>query len=212
MIRPAHLVLLLLLLAPLSARADYSPVPLFDLLGTSDLVLVGTIAELDAEAYTLAVSERIAGAWTEPTIRVQRFEDWECASRWAPYAEGQEVLVCLRRVRTDEGAAVYRIRSGGGEGEMPVVDGSVVCRTFAADAEECAVGDARLRGVLATVAEVAAAVRGLRACYAFEVDRDAWPRLVGVRAEASDEELRRFRERSPLAARLADAAAARAGR
>ena len=123
---PRILITLLVLGAGLlvgrTAEARYRPLTLNDLLGNSDLVLVGEITTLEDETYTLTISETLAGKYKGPTIVIQRFKDWACASRWAPYATGQKLVVCLKKVVDPQSCTVtWRVRSGGGEGELPIV-------------------------------------------------------------------------------------------
>lgn len=113
-------------LFPSFAEAKYNPLKLTDLLGASDLILVGEITRVLDRSFELTISERLAGTYSEDKITIVRFRDWPCARRWAPYKVGQRVLVCLaikkRRSEADgKEVEVYRVRSGGNEGEMPIV-------------------------------------------------------------------------------------------
>ncbi len=89
-------VLILAVLAyPPVCLAKYSPLPLFDMVGSSDLVLVGTIAEVADETFVMRIDTVVAGKHPGKTIEIARFRDWPCARRWTPYATSQRVLVCL---------------------------------------------------------------------------------------------------------------------
>ncbi len=100
----------------------YRPLELDDLLRKSDLVLHGAILSLQADTFELKVAEVFAGQYKPQTITVRRFHDWTCASRWAPYAKDQKVLLCLKKItEPSTGVVSYRIRSAGGEGEMPIL-------------------------------------------------------------------------------------------
>jgi hypothetical protein len=130
--RPFLLLLVLtagVLAAGSTAEARYRPLTLDALLGQSDLVLVGEITRLEAEQFELTISETLAGNHKSSTIVIQRFKNWPCASRWAPYEVGQKVLICLHKVVDEKsGSVTCKIRSGGGEGEMPIVAGVVHSR------------------------------------------------------------------------------------
>jgi hypothetical protein len=115
----ALLVVLLLLASAVSARADYVPPALSWMVLTSDVIVRGTIISVSERTFRVRVRRSIAGN-VGRTIEVERFTDWACASRWAPYAVGQEVVLFLRA----DGHR-YRIQSAGGEGEMPIVNGVV---------------------------------------------------------------------------------------
>ena len=72
-----------------TCRALYIPVPLFDMVGSSDLVLVGTISEVRKSTFVLKVETVVAGEYGSKTIKIERFRNWTCASRWTAYAPGQ---------------------------------------------------------------------------------------------------------------------------
>jgi hypothetical protein len=105
------------------ASAKYSAPPIHDVFGISELVVVGEISGLQRDSFDLEVEEVVVGDAGD-TVRIRRFQDWTCAHRWAPYKKGQRVLVFASRDK--EGA--WRIRSAGGEGEMPLVGDDVVLR------------------------------------------------------------------------------------
>lgn len=193
---------LIALLAALSSPcfADYSPLQLFDMLGTADVVAVGKITKLDAESYQLEVEHALAGATAKQTLTIQRFQDWTCASRYAPYAVGETLLVCARRYTApDAEKEVLRVCSGGGEGEMPVVDGKVRLRGLDAPQGE---------DKLVPVAQVVRAVRGFRRCFKAKLERESYPRLVGMEQTGSAEEVTALYRSSELAARLVTSAKA----
>ena len=92
----------------------------------------GEIVALTDKTFELKVAKVYRGKYSdketpEETIRVLRFQNWTCAQRWAPYAVGQHVFLCLKPIPTESGdescgrRRTYRIQSAGGEGEMPIV-------------------------------------------------------------------------------------------
>ncbi len=114
-----------ILMFPCFAEAKYLPLNLTDLLAKSELVVHGTISKLDKGSYTLTVTEVFFGDKNLKTIEVKRYQNWPCSSRWTEYKTGQKVFLCLAAdKKNSEGKAKsYKIRSAGGEGEMPIVDG-----------------------------------------------------------------------------------------
>ena len=70
----------------------YVPLELARMVAEADLIVRGTIVELEAETFRLAIDEVIAGSTgLEPgePLEVERFRDWPCARRYAQYAIGQ---------------------------------------------------------------------------------------------------------------------------
>jgi hypothetical protein len=121
-----------LFLYSLPAHGRYRAPTLVDMVGNSDLVVLGVIESLTDKTYTLKIERVLAGKHLTPTITVARYRDWTCSRRWAPYAPSQRMVVFLNK-RTDakQDEARYRTRSGGSEGEMPVANGQVYINHFA---------------------------------------------------------------------------------
>jgi hypothetical protein len=212
------LVLVLSLVAvPSAVMADYSPPSLPDLVLTSDVIVRGTIEALSADTIEVRVHEVAAGGVAPgSTITVARFEDWMCAQRWAPYAMGQEAVFFLA---APSGPGPYQIRSGGGEGEMPLV-GSRVCvngyyhglaATGADPHERLTIHGGTYVGFCVPSAELIEAVRLARAAFRGVVTTDRYPRLErvhrqGVVGDAADRSLQRTDVGRALARTLSAAA------
>lgn len=193
----------MLVLAPSVVRADYSPPSLTDLVLASDAIVVGDVEGLSANTFRLRVSEVVHGPIQSATIEVERFEDWTCAARWAPYAVGQHALLFLNR---HEGR--WQIRSAGGEGEMPIENGRVhVPGSYdgLAPSGSNAYGRLTVQGgtfVGFTLDEraLAAALREARACFTAELE-GRYRRVAGVRASCTDQRREAMR-RTPIGAAL----------
>lgn len=122
-------ILLSYLAVPLTAEARYVPIPLNDLIGKSDLVVLATIQEVRPESFVVRVEELLATQLPTPTgkiisLEIQRFAEWPEAQRWAPYEKGQRSVFCLAQ-NAKSAPFPYRVRSAGNEGELPVQDGQV---------------------------------------------------------------------------------------
>jgi len=120
-----HIAVLILIAFgfPTTVRAAYVITNFVDLAGNSDAIVVGTIAEVAEDTYSLTVEEVLAGAVMEgEALTVRRFRDWLCAWRWADYEVGQKLLVFLNR--GDKGK-VWVSRGAAGEGESPIVENEV---------------------------------------------------------------------------------------
>ena len=190
-----YLTLAALVLATGAAEAKYIPTPLEDMLGSSDLVVTGSIARVDSESFVLRVEKLVAGEHDAPTLEVQRFRDWACARRWAPYAAGQRVLLCLFRATSLDGEPVWRIRSGGGEGEMPIAsddDGRAFVYyrrgnlPFASDGRYPLHGG-ELYAVRMPLEATLRTIRAFRRAFSWELDRSTpMPQVVAVRPTTPD--------------------------
>ncbi len=106
-----------------SAKAKYRPVELYEMIIKAEKIVYGTISELDSTSLTL----KIDGSLTNDSgiLKVERFEDWTCASRWTQYKVGQRVFMFLS---TWKGKLITM--SAGNEGELPIVDKSVFIHGF----------------------------------------------------------------------------------
>ncbi|MEO9474713.1 MAG: hypothetical protein ABJG41_04250 [Cyclobacteriaceae bacterium] len=117
------LIITTLLLIGLTSRADYRPLELYEMIIKAEKIVYGTIVELDSNYFTL----KIEGSLTSDsgTLKIARFLDWPCASRWADYEVGQRLFLFLT---TWNGELVTM--SGGNEGEHPIVGNSVFIHGF----------------------------------------------------------------------------------
>lgn len=106
-----------------NARADYDPLSLYEMIIKAEKIVHGTITELDSISLTL----KIDGSLTSDSglIKVERFENWTCASRWTEYQVGQMVFMFLT---TWNGKLVAM--SGGNEGELPILNNLVFIHGF----------------------------------------------------------------------------------
>lgn len=190
------------------ARADYVPPPLNDVVLASDVIVLGTIVSVRASTFRVRVRRTIAGT-VGSTIEVERFTDWACASRFAPYATGQEVMLFL--IERD---GRYVIQSPGGEGEMPVVGGRVyvnsVYDTLAprgTTSQLYPVYGGQTYAFAVGVDELAAAIEAARACFTFDFTPAPHRSVDNVRTTCDPEA--RPSARTPLARALFSAVRAR---
>ena len=147
--RNALLALLPLLASP-EAPAEYVPYHLHELVAVAERVVCGRITALQEQTFDLAVDRVLVGS-PVGELRLRRFENDGCASRWGAYEVGQRVLLFL----TGD-----RVLGAGDEGEWPMTDsGAAALVPFGDDGQFHAwVRPARA----IPIAEIAAAVRGYR--------------------------------------------------
>lgn len=112
-----------LLLNGLTSRADYRPLELYEMIIKAEKIVYGTIVELDSNYFTL----NIEGSLTSDSgnLKIARFLDWPCASRWTNYKVGQRLFLFLTTWNNE-----LVSMSGGNEGEHPILENSVFIHGF----------------------------------------------------------------------------------
>ena len=117
--------LLLMLAATLSffkAQADYEPTLLPELIDGSDLIFYGEIVEMQKGVITAKAVEIIKGVNPKGDVVIDKFKNWTCANRFAPYRIGQTELFFLKR---EKAVSHYYALGAANEGEMPVINQKV---------------------------------------------------------------------------------------
>ena len=76
---------------------SYTRFKLFELATVADVIVAGRIVDVRRKTFDFEVEADVVGWRGERVLRVQRFVDWTCHSRWARYAKGQDLLLFLRR-------------------------------------------------------------------------------------------------------------------
>lgn len=203
------LAALLALLAWVGLLAGRAPAPsytrqlLWQLAAYADVVAAGEIVAVDAETFEFRVDDAVLGTQAGARLRVRRFENWTCHGRWAPYAEGQRLLVFLRESEKEPGR--LRAIGGGNEGEMPLLGGDVVVenthgyrvRGFALE-RHAAFGE-DMRGTRVPYDELRAAALGFRETFRWNDEGELGPRTDMAEVE-------RFSATSRVAGQMAEEA------
>ena len=94
----------------------------------ADLIVLGKIRSVADRHLDLRVDEVLRmkdsiDAEAGGTLKLRKFFDWQCASRWKEYKPGQRLLMFL--IRDEHRDGVLRPMGGADEGEMPLKDGIV---------------------------------------------------------------------------------------
>lgn len=111
-------ILLVITFALQAAAQQYSPLRLFDMAASADLVTYGVITRLEDKFFYL---ECFNEQQKRTNLRVLKFAGKAGSYRWAPYETGQQVFVFLRKMNRD-----YMLVSPGAEAEIPVIRDSLV--------------------------------------------------------------------------------------
>ena len=225
--RPVLLLTLLgTMLLGASPALKYRPFSFHDMVIKTDLAVLGKIVEVGEQTFIVQVEIVLAGelpteAEATRQLEVIRFGNWACASRWAEYAVGQEVVLFLAK-RTGETGG-YWIMSGGGEGEMPILesedeDGHTVKSVVVRGRDTMRIGElgahrvlgGRAYGVATELNDFVTAVRGLHECYAFAPDPSSTERRKAWNATKRVHETRiaKLAKQSPIARLLVNEARA----
>jgi hypothetical protein len=152
------------------ASASYRQMALTDLLRQADVIVDGTITNIDERTFTLETKSVIAGLVSTKSLRVSKFFDWTCARRWAPYAAGQRVLLFLEKNEVGN----WRVLGAGNEGEFPIAEGcvfSIFPHFSSSDQEPHIVYGKPFTGFAADAAALTRGLRSLRACMKPQTDR-----------------------------------------
>ena len=113
------------------AAADYQPLPLFKMVATADVIVVGTIAEVDAETFKLTSNQFIQGPAQE-TFRVKRYVPWNDNGPWTNDHKGQQLMLFLSKPASTDAStylpaygSTWQIMGAVGEGELPIENQSI---------------------------------------------------------------------------------------
>ena len=96
--------------------AKYDPLLVSQLIDKSTIIGVGEIKSIENRNVLVLLSDVIKGKLTNRTLKIEKFENWTCASRWTNYKKGQKIMFFL--TMSKEG--IYNILGSGNEGELPI--------------------------------------------------------------------------------------------
>ncbi len=118
MMKSFLLVLVCLAVFLPGAHATYKAMKLFDMAITADRIAYGTITKVEDQYYYLADRQGKGGQ-----LKIARYMGLAGSGsyRWMPYAEGQQVLVFLRKKKNG-----FELVSNGVEAEIPLIRDSLV--------------------------------------------------------------------------------------
>lgn len=106
-------------------KADYGYMSLSSLVCRADYAAIGTIVNLDNNYFYLKVEDYVLNNLEFDTLKIQKFEDWNCGRRYKTYEIGQKELVFFRKsnyVISNYDLLGY---GGGGEFELPIINDTI---------------------------------------------------------------------------------------
>jgi len=202
-------------LVPLSALGQpaggfRAPIPLGELIGTSDVVARGRVLSAGTTSFTFEVEEVLRGPASRGRLTIEKATLDEENPRWTRYATGEELVLFLHDVARPagsgevgaEGTRRLQIRGFVGEGEIPLDSGWAYFPGRSLDflaPDHYEVHGARTYLQRLDRAIVLDAIRGYARCFRWEGGGDA----PGPRVLCGESELADFRARSKFHAWLA---------
>ncbi|MES2545997.1 MAG: hypothetical protein V4548_14025 [Bacteroidota bacterium] len=100
-----------------TAKPDYDPTGLPQLILKSDVAGECEIQKVTENQIEVKFSDIYHGELKTKSIKVEKFQDWTCASRWTKYKVGQkEIIFIVKNLKSGK----WIIIGAGNEGELPI--------------------------------------------------------------------------------------------
>lgn len=120
------LILIILLLTSNISRADYSRLKLYQVIEMTDLAAVGVIVKVDIECYTILIEKLLYGNYSEKTISIVKFANWQDHYRFKKYEVGQREIIFTKKSNYFGDPFEYVSIGAGNEGEIEIIGDSVL--------------------------------------------------------------------------------------
>ena len=181
--------------------ARYITIPFYRLAGTTELVVLGHIAEVREKTFILQIEDILAGSTSLPQIEIKKYTNWTCSARWQPYLVGQREIAFLEKPQSDSAEDVksdFVLLGAGSEGEWQIIGDKVSAQGFRIPGTKShSIGEHP--GQLVSLTLMLDALRTYRSIFKVEVDREkgfwADPNIVQLVPKGM---LNRFRKRSVI--------------
>jgi len=106
--------------------AKYDPLLVSQLIDKSQIIGIGEIKSIENNNILVLFSDVIKGKLTTRTLKIEKFKNWTCASRWTNYKKGQKIMFFL----TISKERIYKILGSGNEGELPIVNKKIFYKSL----------------------------------------------------------------------------------
>lgn len=192
-------LILLFLALPQFAFALYAPPDLEDLIGYSDLILLGEITDVKQSTFVLRIEEVLAGDFQAPQIEIKKFKDWTCSRRWTAYSVGQREIVFLEKNSNQQNAKKldqYVLRSAGSESEWPVDNELAYTHGYGLWEGSRDVSYGTMHAPAVKQSEVLSAIRDYRKCFKMAKMKPNSGRVDKIEVICSPEALSRYESSS----------------
>lgn len=189
------MLLLLPTLLLLRGAVEYDRYKLHELVASADLVVLGSITDVEDETFRLDVEQELFGKAGAPILRLTRFQDWMCAARWADYSVGQRVVLFIQS---------GKVMGAGDEGDMPVVEGDVLVPYQIRGMEYASlpVEDREFTCSRVSPRELGNAICRYRECFASTLELEGRLPMLRIRIAVDDETAKDYSRSSALALQL----------
>lgn len=173
--------------------ADYAAPELFDMVGASDLVILGSIINVTEETFILKIDDVLCGKYKDNTIEIYKYKGWECSIRWSDYEKGQKEIVFLDKhtnKKQNSSNVIYTLRSAGSEGELPIVEDIVFCPFYFKGIPHEKYGKNYFQRLVLN--DLLSAIKNYRNCYKLTRNKTKWPEFDMIEQICTDEELEKY--------------------
>ena len=113
------IVLLFLMFSNSQTKAELIPTSVSQMIDKADLIVQGQIKKVIDSYIEVSIIRSVKGKVLKKRIRIEKFQNWICASRYKPYEVGQQELFFLQKNKKNN---TWQIMGGGGEGEIPIIN------------------------------------------------------------------------------------------
>ena len=178
------IAVLFFLMIAFTSQAKKYIYPLEHVIGLADLIVIGEIESVEQNTYTFRITETLKGD-VHATIRVEKFKEWTCDTRYAKHEKGQKLCLFLQK-----GLLSWNIINGS-TGERPILE-----QTIYLGMEEDI--------YKLPLSEFVEGITSFCKCYATETISGAYEEIVTFRQMCTDEEIANFRSLSKFTKWLYD--------
>lgn len=113
------LVIIFLIFTSSQINAELIPTSVSEMIEESGLIFHGKIIKIIGHNIEVTIIKKVKGEFFKKKIKIRKFQDWLCGSRYLPYKVGQQELFFLQKNKKEN---IWRIMGGGDEGEIPIIN------------------------------------------------------------------------------------------
>lgn len=183
---------------------DYAPIPFERLIGTAELIVIGSVEEIGARNFEYHIEDFLLNRHKSSLIDVKQHIPSDIfASRLVPYKRGQRFALFLTKSASDGADQSWSILGSAGEGELPIDGEFVYFDTY--DLEGLEFNPYEVHGVTKNsqrldLSDFRDGVAGYRACFSWNLEEKIKNEKVRTRWVPSGvcdgEAVRNYRKKS----------------
>ena len=119
-------------------RPTVQPLPLYQMVATADVIVVGTLAKVTPALLTLTTEQVIQGP-AEKKYQVKRYVPDTAQGPWLSEHKDQQLMLFLSRAASGYESmyqSIWTIMGAGGQGELPIENQSIYLGGFSLPVSE----------------------------------------------------------------------------